>query len=88
MRARAWRPEQKAAAIQEHYRQKEERKYGGGKPSSEDVWRSREEKVAPGTAFTMRLEDTPSNTTDEEQIRNDMERRRKLREELGYDKTS
>ena len=88
MRTRAWGPEQKAAAIQEHYRQKEEAKYGGGKPSSEDVWRSRDEKVPPGTAFTMRLEDAAPDVTDEEQIRADIERRRRTREELGYEKPS
>ena len=88
MRARTLAPGPKAAAIREHYRRKEDLKYGPGKPSSEDVWRSRDEKVAPGTAFAMRLDDAPSGVTDEEQIRSDLESRRRIRQDLGYEKPS
>jgi len=87
MRARALGPEHKKAAVREHYRRKEARKYGGGRPSSEDVWRGRDDKVAPGTAFATPLDDAP-DVTDEEQMRADIERRRRVREELGYEKPS
>lgn len=42
--------------IREHYRQKILDKYGPGKPSSEDVWAERKERVPPGTAFAAQSE--------------------------------
>ncbi|KAK3298046.1 uncharacterized protein B0H64DRAFT_136597 [Chaetomium fimeti] len=78
MRTKSYSPELKAAAVREHYRLKEEAKYGGGRPSSEDVWASREERVAPGTAFQQRFE-APA-IDDAELQRMDAERRRQIRE--------
>ena len=46
----------KNEVIREHYRGKERRKYRGeGGMSSEDVWRSREVMVQPGTAFSEKV---------------------------------
>ncbi|KAF3766287.1 hypothetical protein M406DRAFT_19483, partial [Cryphonectria parasitica EP155] len=42
--------------IREHYRAKLLARYGPGKPSSEDVWRERTERVAPGEAFSAPVE--------------------------------
>ncbi|KAL1836897.1 hypothetical protein VTJ49DRAFT_4525 [Mycothermus thermophilus] len=81
MRTRTYPPEARAEAIKEHYRAKEARKYGGGKPSSEDVWESRDERVAPGTAFKQTFE--PPIVDDEEFRREDLERRRRVRETEG-----
>ena len=87
MRTRTLGRERKALLIREHYRQKEERKYLG-RPSSEDVWRSRDDKVEPGTAFAARLAPPPADVSDEQQVRSDIERRRRVREELGFEKPS
>lgn len=46
----------KEDSIRDHYRQKELAKYGPGMPSSEDVWKEREEMVRPGEAFSMPVE--------------------------------
>ncbi|ROW17094.1 hypothetical protein VPNG_01039 [Cytospora leucostoma] len=43
-------------SIREYYRKKHLAKYGPGKPSSEDVWREREERLPPGAAFTEPVE--------------------------------
>ncbi|KAL2018766.1 hypothetical protein VTK56DRAFT_394 [Thermocarpiscus australiensis] len=83
MRTKSYGPELRAEAIRAHYRAKEEAKYGAGKPSSEDVWESRDERVAPGTAFREQFE--PPIVDDEQFQREDAERRRKIRERLGYE---
>ena len=83
MRTKSFAPEQKAAAIRAHYREKEEKKYGGGRPSSEDVWESRKEMVPPGSAFQTKFD--PPIESDEEYQRADAERRRKIRREMGID---
>ena len=78
MRTKSFDPPLREAAIREHYRAKEETKYGGGQPNSEDVWESREEKVQPGTAFQAKFE--PPVLDDAEFQRADAERRRMIRE--------
>lgn len=81
MRTKSYSPELKAEAIREHYRAKEEAKYGGGRPSSEDVWASRTERVAPGTAFQQSFE--PPVIDDAAFQRMDAQRRRRIREMAG-----
>ncbi|KXX81654.1 Early meiotic induction protein 1 [Madurella mycetomatis] len=81
MRTKSYEPAMREAAIKEHYRAKEEAKYGGGKPSSEDVWESREERVPPGTAFQAKFD--PPIVDDAEFQRRDAERRRRIREAGG-----
>jgi hypothetical protein len=83
MRTKSYSPEMRAEAIKAHYRAKEEAKYGGGKPSSEDVWESREERVPPGTAFQAKFE--PPIMDDAEFQRMDAERRRRIREMMGIE---
>ncbi|CAG8978246.1 hypothetical protein HYALB_00009143 [Hymenoscyphus albidus] len=51
MRTRTFSSPQKENEIREFYRKREEGKYGRGRPSSEDVWESRERRVEWGTAF-------------------------------------
>ncbi|KAJ5050627.1 uncharacterized protein L3040_002503 [Drepanopeziza brunnea f. sp. 'multigermtubi'] len=83
MRTRTYPRDQKAAAIKEHYRERERLKYAKelGRESSEDVWRSRERKVELGTAFTKRFEDFAG--TDEEWRAREMERRREVDGSMG-----
>ncbi|KAL2155602.1 hypothetical protein VTH82DRAFT_344 [Thermothelomyces myriococcoides] len=83
MRTRSYPPELRAEAIREHYRAKEEAKYGGGRPSSEDVWESRDERVPPGTAFKKSFD--PPIVDDAEFQRVDAERRRRIREAMGIE---
>ncbi|KAK3303964.1 uncharacterized protein B0T15DRAFT_535133 [Chaetomium strumarium] len=83
MRTKSYSPEMRAEVIKAHYRAKEEAKYGGGKPSSEDVWESREERVPPGTAFQAKFE--PPIMDDAEFQRMDAERRRRIREMMGIE---
>lgn len=57
MRTRTQSSPSKELAIREHYRRKEELRYGRGgekRESSEDVWQSRESKVPVGEAFRER----------------------------------
>jgi hypothetical protein len=82
MRMRSMSGEAKSEAIREHYREKEERKYLG-KPSSEDVWEERREKVTPGTAFNMRLE--ASGVDDAAQNELDNRHRKRIRQQMGYE---
>ncbi len=82
MRTKSYGPEMKAEAIKMHYREKEEKKYGGGQPNSEHVWETRTEKVKPGTAFSVKF-DPPMD--DEERQRLDAERRRRIRREHGIE---
>ncbi|KAJ4271620.1 hypothetical protein NW762_000325 [Fusarium torreyae] len=56
MRTKGYSAEQREKAIREHYRAKEFTKYGPGKPSSEDVWESREDKLPVGTTFNEPIE--------------------------------
>ncbi|RBQ71456.1 hypothetical protein FVER14953_00721 [Fusarium verticillioides] len=56
MRTKSYSPEMREKAIRDYYRAKEFTKYGPGKPSSEDVWESREDKVPEGTVFNEPVE--------------------------------
>lgn len=63
--------------IREHYRKKHLAKYGPGKPSSEDVWRERKERLPPGAAFTEPAE--APTVSDAEYQRWEMERADRIR---------
>ncbi|KAK4130287.1 hypothetical protein BT67DRAFT_354728, partial [Trichocladium antarcticum] len=78
MRTKRFETPMREAAIREHYRAKEAAKYGAGRPSSEDVWESRDDKVPPGTAFQAEFEAPVLD--DAEFQRADAERRRLIRE--------
>lgn len=86
MRTKSFVGETRARAIRQHYRNKEHRKYGSGMPSSEDVWEARERRVEPGTAFAQAVE--IAAVDDDEWRRLESERRRGIREGLGFDKAS
>lgn len=68
--------------IREHYRKKDLEKYGG-KPNSEDVWASREEKVAPGSVFREPI--VEEVVSDEEWQLMEIQRRKEIRKQLGYE---
>ncbi|KAM7187221.1 Protein of unknown function (DUF3128) domain containing protein [Naviculisporaceae sp. PSN 640] len=83
MRSRNYSEEARREAIKEHYRAKEERKYGNGKPSSEDIWESREERLPVGTAFKKEF---PPPVEDDTAFRlSEIERRKRIRRELGIE---
>ncbi|KAK3683466.1 hypothetical protein B0T22DRAFT_248087 [Podospora appendiculata] len=85
MRVKSYPPDLKAEAIKEHYRAKEVSKYyaAPNQPSSEDVWESRDDKVAPGTAFRASFDGPIEN--DAEFQRKDAERRRAIRRDYGIE---
>ena len=56
MRTKNYSGEMREKMIKAHYRNKDYAKYGGGKPSSEDIWESRAEKVQSGTVFIEPIE--------------------------------
>ncbi|KAI0850218.1 hypothetical protein F5Y00DRAFT_233927 [Daldinia vernicosa] len=81
MRTRTYSGPQKEEAIRAHYRRKEYLKYHApGRPSSADVWQPRDDKVQHDTAFRQHL-DMPS-ISDEEWRRLEIERRRRVQEQL------
>ncbi|KAM6477225.1 hypothetical protein HDV62DRAFT_373881 [Trichoderma sp. SZMC 28011] len=85
MRTKSYSGTLKENAVREHYRRKEyEKYYAPGSRSSEDVWQAREQKVAPGTAFAEAVE--IAKVDDNEWRKLEEERRRKIRQDLGYDK--
>lgn len=85
MRTRAYSPQQKEDAIKAHYRAKEWAKYHApGRQSSADVWEPRTERVEPATAFRGRM-DMP-DVSDEEWRRLEIERRRRVQEELDRER--
>ncbi|KAK4101805.1 hypothetical protein N658DRAFT_495739 [Parathielavia hyrcaniae] len=90
MRTKSYPPEQRAEAVREHYRAKEESKYGAGKPSSEDIWESRDERVRPGSVFSKRFDEeggeTGAGLDDAEVQRREAERRRRVRIAAGIEK--
>lgn len=63
--------------IREHYRKKHLAKYGPGKPSSEDVWRERRERVPPGSAFSEQVE--APTVSDAEYQKWEMDRMERIR---------
>ncbi|OAR01001.1 hypothetical protein LLEC1_03354 [Akanthomyces lecanii] len=73
--------------VRTHHRNREHAKYyAPGRPSSEDVWEARAEKVAPDTVFAERI-DVPT-MGDEEWREMESERRQRIRDGLGFDKSS
>lgn len=56
MRTKSYSGEMREKAIRAHYRNKDYAKYGPGKPSSEDIWDSRDDLVQPGSVFTEPIE--------------------------------
>jgi hypothetical protein len=92
MRTRSWSSEARAAAIKKHYRAKERAKYGADpttgrlRPSSEDVWDSRDEPVKPGSVFS---QDFPRpDVGDAEYIARELQYRRAVRERLEAQQTT
>ncbi|KZZ98722.1 hypothetical protein AAL_03240 [Moelleriella libera RCEF 2490] len=83
MRTRAYTGDMKANMVRTHYRNKAYRKYGEGKPSSEDIWQSRKERLPPGSTFNMPADE--AEVSDEEWRRAEEARRRKIRQGLGFD---
>ncbi|KAH7155297.1 hypothetical protein B0J13DRAFT_222577 [Dactylonectria estremocensis] len=51
MRIKSYGKEMRENVIRAHHRNKNHAKYGPGKPSSEDVWQGRDEKVKVGSVF-------------------------------------
>ncbi|PNP41206.1 hypothetical protein TGAMA5MH_07076 [Trichoderma gamsii] len=87
MRTKSFSGTIKENAVREHYRRKEyEKYYAPGTHSSEEIWEAREHKVAPGTAFSEAIE--IAQVDDDEWRRLEDERRRKIRQDLGYEKKS
>ncbi|EHK15876.1 uncharacterized protein TRIVIDRAFT_40267 [Trichoderma virens Gv29-8] len=85
MRTKSYSGTLKENAVREHYRRKEyEKYYAPGSRSSEDVWTAREHKVAPGTAFAEAVE--IAKVDDNEWRRLEEERRKKIRQDLGFEK--
>ncbi|KAH7321056.1 hypothetical protein B0I35DRAFT_205813 [Stachybotrys elegans] len=84
MRTKSYTGELKETMIRDHFREKEQRKYGPGKPSSEDVWESRSEMVPPGSCLNEKF--APPTESDEEWRKNENERRKQVRQKLGLDK--
>ncbi|KAI1210662.1 uncharacterized protein F4807DRAFT_459502 [Annulohypoxylon truncatum] len=84
MRTRTLPTQQKEDAVRAHYRRKEYLKYfAPDRPSSADVWEPRDEKLEPGAAFAEPLE--MPDVSDEEWRRQEIERRRRVREMLAKD---
>ncbi|EHK46314.1 uncharacterized protein TrAtP1_005767 [Trichoderma atroviride] len=87
MRTKSFSGTIKENAVREHYRRKEyEKYYAPGSHSSEEIWEAREHKVAPGSAFSEAIE--IAQVDDDEWRRLEDERRRKIRQDLGYEKKS
>lgn len=87
MRTKSFSGTIKENAIREHYRRKEyEKYYAPGSHSSEEIWEARKHKVAPGSAFSEAIE--IAQVGDDEWRRLEDERRRKIRQDLGYEKKS
>lgn len=83
MRVKSYGREAKQAAVRAHYRAKELRKYGPGRPSSEDVWQSRDRLVDRGSAFSVALEDDDGALSDAELSLAQMQRRKMVQESLA-----
>ncbi|KAM0254762.1 hypothetical protein ACHAQJ_006478 [Trichoderma viride] len=84
MRTKSFTGTIKENAIREHYRRKEyEKYYAPDSHSSEEIWEAREHKVAPGTAFAEAVE--IAQVDDQEWRRFEDERRKKIRQDLGYE---
>jgi hypothetical protein len=80
MRTRAYTGAFKEEAIKDHYRQKELKKYGPGRPNSTDIWDARSEKLPVGAAFQNAY--VKPDIDDEEWRRQEIERRRMVQRML------
>ncbi|KAK5998027.1 hypothetical protein PT974_00397 [Cladobotryum mycophilum] len=86
MRTKSYTAGVKEPAVREHYRRLEyEKYYAPGKPSSEDIWEARTEKVDQGTMFVEPIE--LPRVDDEEWRKMEDERRKRIRKDLGYEKS-
>ncbi|KAK8039098.1 hypothetical protein PG993_007509 [Apiospora rasikravindrae] len=83
MRNRAASGPRKEENIRDHYRRREWNKYGPGRPSSADVWESRDEKVPYDSAFRETYENP--TISDEEWRAREIENRRAVQEALEKD---
>lgn len=83
MRTKNYTGELKENMVKAHYRNKAYRKYGSDKPSSEDIWESRKEKMPPGSAFSQTVE--APTVGDEEWRQMEESRRANIRKSLGYE---
>ncbi|VUC31740.1 unnamed protein product [Clonostachys rosea] len=82
MRVKSHTGQAKADEVRQHYRNKEYSKYyAPGRHSSEDVWESRPERLAPGLAFSQGFQ---TNVNDDEWRKQESERRNQIRKDLGY----
>ncbi|KAG9239092.1 hypothetical protein BJ875DRAFT_449385 [Amylocarpus encephaloides] len=67
MRTRTWSENQKKGAIKDYYRKREKLRYGANgkekRPSSEDIWKSRESKVEWGESFKVDPDDNVESVT-------------------------
>lgn len=87
MRTKSFSGPIKENAVREHYRRKEyEKYYAPGSHSSEEIWEARKQKMAPGTAFSEAIE--IAQVDDDEWRRLEDERRKKIRQDLGFEKKS
>ena len=85
MRTKSHTGESKARAVRQYYRNKEHAKYyAPGKHSSEDIWEARSDKLPYGSAFSEAI-DGPT-IDDDEWRRQESERRKGIREGMGYEK--
>lgn len=83
MRTKSLVGEAKAQAVRQHYRNREHKKYHApGRPSSEDIWQAREGRLPPGAAFSQSI-DVPA-VSDEEWRKLENERRKEIRQGLGF----
>ncbi|GAB0133904.1 hypothetical protein EsDP_00002298 [Epichloe bromicola] len=82
MRTRAYTGHLKANMVRTHYRNKAYRRYGQGKPSSEDIWERRTERLPPASAFNVPVGE--ADVGDEKWRAKDEARTSKIREGLGY----
>lgn len=69
--------------VRTHYRNKEHAKYyEEGKHNSEEVWEARTQKLPPGSAMSGGF--VPPEMSDQEWREMESERRRKIREDMGF----
>ncbi|KAK8025755.1 hypothetical protein PG990_003578 [Apiospora arundinis] len=83
MRNRTASGPRKEEAVRDYYRRREWNKYGPGRPSSADVWESRDEKVPYDSAFRETYE-SPTLGDEEWRVK-EIEHRRAVQEALAKD---
>lgn len=80
MRVKGYTSPSKEEMIRAHYRAKEHAKYGDEKPSSQDIWEARKEKLPLGAAFSVPY--NPPEETDEEFQQRQLEKFKRGRAEI------